>query len=174
MKRLLILAALAVALQAGPASAQFVKISGVPGSGCGSGNQPPPLGPWYNYWPLEAHFQVPAMPEYPYWSAPQTLPIGRPGGQYGGHGQMPHYGGAPAMAGGGYPGMSPYAALGAYAGMNPYAGFNPYAARAPQAPAQPGYPAVSAQPQQPAAPAQQGAMYYPNPYAGYYPGGARR
>src|SRR3954447_974251 len=32
------------------------------------------LGPWYNYWPLEAHFQVPAMPCYPYWPAPMTLP----------------------------------------------------------------------------------------------------
>jgi hypothetical protein len=189
MKRLLILAALAVALQAGPASAQFIKISGVPGNGCGSGNQPPPLGPWYNYWPLEAHFQVPAMPEYPYFSAPQTLPIGRPGGAYGGHGQMPHYGGAPAMAGGGYPGMNPYAAPGAYAaanpyaGVNPYAAMNPYAARVPQAPAQPGYPAANTQQQQQQtapAPTQQGAMYYPNPYAGYYPaqgyypGAARR
>ena len=32
------------------------------------------LGPWYNYWPLEAHFQTPAFPNYPYWPSPQTLP----------------------------------------------------------------------------------------------------
>ncbi len=30
------------------------------------------LGPWYNYWPLEAHFQTPAPPAYPYW--PQSGP----------------------------------------------------------------------------------------------------
>src|SRR5262245_34166400 len=109
MKRLLVLAALAVALQASPASAQFIKLSGTPGSGKGSGNQPPPLGPWYNYWPLEAHFQVPAMPEYPYFSAPQTLPIGPPGGNNAGaaHGYAPHPGAAAAVAGGRYPGMTP-------------------------------------------------------------------
>jgi hypothetical protein len=33
-----------------------------------------PLGPWYNYWPLEAHFQTPAMPCYPYWPSPMALP----------------------------------------------------------------------------------------------------
>jgi hypothetical protein len=49
------------------------------GGGCGG----PQLGPWYNYWPLEAHFQVPAIPQYPYWPAPQTLP---PGMAAGGHG----------------------------------------------------------------------------------------
>ncbi len=27
-------------------------------------------GPWYNYWPLEAHFQKPAL-GYPYWPSPQ-------------------------------------------------------------------------------------------------------
>jgi hypothetical protein len=31
------------------------------------------LGPWYNYWPLEAHFQTPALPQYPFWPAPQAL-----------------------------------------------------------------------------------------------------
>jgi hypothetical protein len=35
--------------------------------GCGAG-------PWYLYWPLEAHFQTPAMCQYPYWPTPQTLP----------------------------------------------------------------------------------------------------
>jgi hypothetical protein len=32
------------------------------------------LGPWYNYWPLEAHFITPAPTGYPYWPQPQTLP----------------------------------------------------------------------------------------------------
>jgi hypothetical protein len=31
------------------------------------------LGPWYNYWPLEAHFQTPALPCYPFWPAGQAL-----------------------------------------------------------------------------------------------------
>jgi hypothetical protein len=32
------------------------------------------LGPWYLYWPLEAHFQAPAPTGYPYWPAPMALP----------------------------------------------------------------------------------------------------
>lgn len=36
------------------------------------------LGPWYQYWPLEAHFITPAPCSYPYWPAPQTLPCVRP------------------------------------------------------------------------------------------------
>ncbi len=32
------------------------------------------LGPWYQYWPMEAHFQTPAPTGYPYWPAPLTLP----------------------------------------------------------------------------------------------------
>jgi hypothetical protein len=39
-----------------------------PGAGCG-----PQLGPWYNFWPMEAHFQTPAIPYYPYWPAAQAL-----------------------------------------------------------------------------------------------------
>jgi hypothetical protein len=35
------------------------------------------LGPWYDYWPLEAHFQVPAPCAYPYWPPGQTLPNGQ-------------------------------------------------------------------------------------------------
>lgn len=34
------------------------------------------LGPWYNYWPLEAHFNVPVPCGYPYWPSGQTLPNG--------------------------------------------------------------------------------------------------
>ena len=44
-----------------------------PGSGPGGGVQ---LGPWYNYWPLEAHFITPAPTGYPYWPSPQTPPPG--------------------------------------------------------------------------------------------------
>ena len=32
------------------------------------------LGPWYLYWPMEAHFQAPAPTGYPYWPAPMGLP----------------------------------------------------------------------------------------------------
>ena len=36
------------------------------------------LGPWYLYWPLEAHFQPPAPMAYPYWplAGAQALPPG--------------------------------------------------------------------------------------------------
>jgi hypothetical protein len=37
---------------------------------------PAQLGPWYLYWPLEAHFQVPSPLSYPYWGPPQGLPGG--------------------------------------------------------------------------------------------------
>ena len=36
----------------------------------------PQLGPWYLYWPLEAHFGPPAPMCYPYWPQPMTLPTG--------------------------------------------------------------------------------------------------
>jgi hypothetical protein len=36
------------------------------------------LGPWYTYWPLDAQFQTPANPHYPYWPAPQIPPPGVP------------------------------------------------------------------------------------------------
>lgn len=39
------------------------------------------VGPWYLYWPLEAHFQQPAPygNHYPYWPSPMTLPQQFPG-----------------------------------------------------------------------------------------------
>jgi hypothetical protein len=40
--------------------------------GCGYCHGCPSLGPWYLYWPHAAHFQTPAMPEYPYWGQPMT------------------------------------------------------------------------------------------------------
>jgi hypothetical protein len=51
---------------------------GGPCCGPGGGGS---LGPWYNYWPLDAHFQGPALPQYPSWPAPQGLagpPYGAP------------------------------------------------------------------------------------------------
>jgi hypothetical protein len=42
-----------------------------PADGLGQFGQ---LGPWYLYWPMEAHFQTPAPTGYPFWPAPMTLP----------------------------------------------------------------------------------------------------
>jgi hypothetical protein len=36
-------------------------------------------GPWYKYWPLEAHFQPPAPTCYPFWPSAMTLPPGSGG-----------------------------------------------------------------------------------------------
>jgi hypothetical protein len=62
-------------------------------------SQPPPAqcGPWYLYWPMEAHFQVPAPTGYPYWPSPMSLPGAPPGGglNFGAPGQAPGYGSAP-------------------------------------------------------------------------------
>lgn len=46
--------------------------------GCGQAS--PQAGPWYLYWPLEAHFVAPAPTGYPYWPSPQGLPKGFWGG----------------------------------------------------------------------------------------------
>ena len=92
MKRLLGLAVLALALLAAPVWADGfgpgyfnlganVNSAWGPGYPPGGGKptvKPGVYGPWYNYWPLEAHFQVPAHPQYPYWPSPQTLPNGAP------------------------------------------------------------------------------------------------
>jgi hypothetical protein len=40
----------------------------------GANGTAPQAGPWYLYWPLEAHFVAPAPTGYPYWPAPQGLP----------------------------------------------------------------------------------------------------
>ena len=37
------------------------------------------LGPWYQYFPYEAHFQSAAPIGFPYWPSPQTLPPPAPG-----------------------------------------------------------------------------------------------
>lgn len=54
-----------------------------PCAGSGGGCGPAQAGPWYTYWPYEAHFQTPAMPQFPYWPGPMTSPIA------GGHGCAP-------------------------------------------------------------------------------------
>jgi hypothetical protein len=40
----------------------------------------PQAGPWYLYWPLEAHFVAPAPTGYPYWPQPQGLVVTNFGG----------------------------------------------------------------------------------------------
>src|SRR5438067_2500025 len=45
------------------------------GPGCGPCG-PVQLGPWYQYWPMGAHFQTPAPITYPFWPAPQVAPPG--------------------------------------------------------------------------------------------------
>jgi hypothetical protein len=57
------------------AAANGTRAAGAP---AGQGGQPGVLGPWYLYWPLEAHFITPAHPQFPYWPSPQTLHGGQP------------------------------------------------------------------------------------------------
>ncbi len=84
MKKLYFVASLALLGMAMPASANgtgafkvetggnfYFRIVGPYGSGAQT-----QLGPWYQYWPLEAHFQTPAMPQYPNWPSPMGLPPG--------------------------------------------------------------------------------------------------
>jgi hypothetical protein len=56
-----------------------LRVSGCPGA---------QAGPWYLYWPLEAHFGPPAPTGYPYWPSPMTLPA--QAAQYG-HPAAPAY-----------------------------------------------------------------------------------
>jgi hypothetical protein len=46
----------------------------------GPGPAYPQAGPWYLYWPLEAHFVAPAPTGYPYWPSPMGLPATSFGG----------------------------------------------------------------------------------------------
>jgi hypothetical protein len=143
MKRLFGLTLLVLALSVVPAQAQI---------NIGVGKSKPAVGPWYLYYPLEAYFQVPASPQYPYWPAPMTLPINQPAGQgAGGYNPNGATGGMQMPGGKGYnpygptagmqnPGMgmppsgpngyNPYgrAQMPASNGYNPYGmgGYNPY------------------------------------------------
>jgi hypothetical protein len=51
-------------------SAPSCSLGGCGSGGCGYGD----FGgaPWYSYWPLEAHFQVPAPTNYPFWPSPMA------------------------------------------------------------------------------------------------------
>jgi hypothetical protein len=94
---------------------------GSPCGGCGTCN----CGPWYLYWPMEAHFQAPAPTGYPYWPGPMAA-SGLPG--YGG------FAAAPAYPGYGY-GPSPMFHAAGYAPPNAYAGYPNFApGMMPQAP----------------------------------------
>ena len=55
------------------------------GNGAGFG-----AAPWYSYWPVEAHFQVPAPTGYPYWPSPMGTAAGAQ--------QFPAYGFGPSQA----------------------------------------------------------------------------
>jgi hypothetical protein len=59
--------------------------------GCGNCCGWPTLGPWYQYWPYEAHFATPAPTGYPFWPGPMSAggdgPVG--GGPYAPH--TPYY-----------------------------------------------------------------------------------
>jgi hypothetical protein len=114
-----------------------------PCGGCNGAWNPGPggvqLAPWYQYWPLEAHFNAPAVPSYPYWPAPQGLPPGYGGGPVGPGGFAPpgqypvggfdpqagHYPGGYAPAPAQYPagyqsGQAPYQPAGYQGGQGPY------------------------------------------------------
>jgi hypothetical protein len=54
--------------------------------GCGECCGCPSLGPWYLYWPHNAHFQTPAPTGYPFWPQPMTVQPGFEGGHAGGGG----------------------------------------------------------------------------------------
>ena len=73
----------AAACQAGDHCSSFLSC----GSSCGHRC----LGPWYSYWPLEAHFQTPAPTGYPYWPSPMGMGGMQPQLPAYGH----HHGGAP-------------------------------------------------------------------------------
>jgi hypothetical protein len=47
----------------------YLKVYNGPMQSCGV-----QLGPWYQYFPYEAHFQSAAPIGFPYWPSPQTLP----------------------------------------------------------------------------------------------------
>ena len=89
MKKLFLAALLALPLLAAPARANWfpfrIEVGGnvsvrVSGSQCQtSGCQ---LGPWYQYFPYEAHFQSAAPIGFPYWPSPQTLPPAAVGAGY--------------------------------------------------------------------------------------------
>lgn len=77
MKKMFGLALLALPLAIGSAQAEGWPFNFSMGGNFyfgGSHGRGPQAGPWYLYWPLEAHFVAPAPTGYPYWPSPQALP----------------------------------------------------------------------------------------------------
>jgi hypothetical protein len=78
MKRLFGVALLALPLLAASARAEGWPFNVQAGGSFyikgGPGPAYPQAGPWYLYWPLEAHFVAPAPTGYPYWPSSQGLP----------------------------------------------------------------------------------------------------
>ncbi len=79
MKRIFGVALLALPLAVGSVHAEGcwpfnVKCSGSFSFQSTHGPASPQAGPWYLYWPLEAHFVAPAPTGYPYWPSPQAPP----------------------------------------------------------------------------------------------------
>jgi hypothetical protein len=77
MKRMLGIALVALPLVAASARAEGWPFSIQAGGSFyikGANVAVPQAGPWYLYWPLEAHFVAPAPTGYPYWPGPQVLP----------------------------------------------------------------------------------------------------
>jgi hypothetical protein len=77
MKKIFSLAILALPLAIGSAHASGWPYNFQCGGSfyfAGSNGRGPQAGPWYLYWPLEAHFVAPAPTGYPYWPSPQALP----------------------------------------------------------------------------------------------------
>ena len=78
MKRIFGMALLALPLLAASARAEGWPFNVQAGGSFylkgGPGAASPQAGPWYLYWPLEAHFVAPAPTGYPYWPSPQGLP----------------------------------------------------------------------------------------------------
>jgi hypothetical protein len=60
---------------------------GMGGMGSVGGMNMTPVGPWYTYYPYQAHFQTPAPTGYPYWPGPQTS---GPSPLFGGNYQNPN------------------------------------------------------------------------------------
>lgn len=109
------------------------------GCGCGpccGGGGCCNVGPWYLYWPLDAHFQVPAPTGYPFYPAPMAA------------GGLPGYAGYPPPAA--YPGYGPaglpYHAAN-YAPAASYAQYPNYYAPSNYAAQYPGYGAPAYMPQ---------------------------
>jgi hypothetical protein len=77
----------------------FFGYPGCPGGPGGGGGGGAGAGPWYQYWPMEAHFQTPAPVGFPYGPSPMGLP-GM--GGYGGGGYDGGHAGYGAGASGGH------------------------------------------------------------------------